>query len=61
MLRFNGRPNFAALHFNNAAQIRNQFPELDRFAAVRARMDPHGMFSSSYVDQVLGPVQAFGD
>ena len=56
LTRFGGRPNFASLHFNDVAMLRAAFPELDRFGAIRARMDPHGMFTSSYMDQILGPV-----
>ena len=59
ILRFGGRPNFATLHFSDVSVLRNQLPEFDRFCAVRARMDPQGMFSSSYVDQILGAVQGF--
>ena len=61
MIRFGGRPSFAAMHFNDVTALRNQFPEFDRFCAVRARMDPAGMFTSSYVDQILGSVQGFSD
>jgi len=59
--RFGGRPNFATLHFSDVSMLRNQFPEFDRFCAIRARMDPAGMFSSSYMDHTLGPVEAYAE
>merc|ERR1711871_1382022 len=54
--RFAGRPNFATLHFCDVAAVRKMFPEFDRFSAIRARMDPTGMFSSTYIDHTLGAV-----
>jgi len=58
--RFGGRPNFATLHFSDVAVLRNQFPEFDRFCAIRARMDPTGMFGSACIDHILGPVVTEG-
>jgi len=31
---------------------------VDRFQAVRARLDPDGRFANDYVSRVLGPVGA---
>jgi len=59
--RFGGRPNCATLHFSDVSVLRNQFPEFDRFCAIRARMDPAGMFSSTYIDQILGDVDSHTD
>jgi len=59
--RFGGRPNFATMHFSDVTVVRNQFPEFDRFCAIRARMDPAGMFGSAHIDQILGPVDFRSD
>jgi L-gulonolactone oxidase len=53
---YGGRPHWGKMHFQTAATLAPRFPEWDRFAAVRARLDPSGMFRNSYTDRVLGPV-----
>jgi L-gulono-1,4-lactone dehydrogenase len=35
-----------------------RYPEWERFAAVRARFDPDGVFSNAYTDRVLGITRA---
>jgi FAD/FMN-containing dehydrogenase len=30
------------------------YPELDRFLAVRAELDPHGLFLNDYFRELLG-------
>ena len=51
-----GRPHWGKRHFQTAATLRDRYPEWDRFAAVRARLDPAGRFANEHVDRVLGPV-----
>ncbi len=51
-----GRPHWGKLHFQNAATLRDRYPEWDSFAATRARLDPAGTFRNDYLDRVLGPV-----
>jgi L-gulonolactone oxidase len=50
-----GRPHWGKRHFQTAATLRERYPEWDRFAAVRARLDPDGRFANAYVRRVLGP------
>src|SRR5262249_14995877 len=53
-----GRPHWGKRHFQTAAQLRPRYPDWDRFAAVRARLDPEGRFANEWTDRVLGPVHA---
>jgi FAD-linked oxidoreductase len=50
-----GRPHWGKRHFQTAATLAPRYPGWERFAAVRARMDPDGVFSNAYTDRVLGP------
>ncbi len=56
MRGFEGRPHWGKRHFQTAATLAPLYPAWDRFAAVRARLDPRGRFSNGYVERVLGPV-----
>ena len=38
--------------------VATRYPEWDRFQAVRARLDPDGVFANDYTRRVLGPVGA---
>lgn len=53
-----GRPHWGKRHFQTAATLQPRYPQWDRFQAVRARLDPHGVFSNAWTDRVLGPVAA---
>jgi L-gulonolactone oxidase len=53
-----GRPHWGKRHFQTAATLAPRYPEWERFAAVRARLDPDGRFANAYVDRVLGAVHA---
>jgi FAD-linked oxidoreductase len=53
-----GRPHWGKRHFQTAATLRRRYPEWDRFQAVRARLDPEGLFANEWTDRVLGPVVA---
>jgi L-gulonolactone oxidase len=50
-----GRPHWGKLHFRTAETLRPAYPEWDRFAAVRGRLDPERRFANDYLDRVLGP------
>jgi L-gulonolactone oxidase len=56
MADYEGRPHWGKMHFMSAATLRTRYPEWDRFAEVRARLDPDGTFRNDYVDRVLGPI-----
>lgn len=53
-----GRPHWGKRHFRTAADLAPAYPGWDRFQAVRARLDPAGVFTNDYVRQTLGPVAA---
>jgi L-gulonolactone oxidase len=58
MDEYGGRPHWGKRHYQTAATLRPRYPEWDRFQAVRARLDPGGLFRNAYTDRVLGPVGA---
>lgn len=49
-----GRPHWGKRHFRTAADLAPAYPGWERFQAVRARLDPQGVFTNPYVAQVLG-------
>jgi FAD/FMN-containing dehydrogenase len=51
---FDGRPHWGKRHYQSAASLRDRYPDWDRFAAVRARLDPTGVFANDYTRRVLG-------
>ena len=55
---YGGRPHWGKRHYQSAATLRERYPEWDRFQAVRARLDPDGVFANDYTRRVLGPVTA---
>lgn len=56
MTSFEGRPHWGKRHFQSAGELQSRYPDWDRFQAVRARLDPEGLFRNRYTDRVLGPV-----
>jgi L-gulonolactone oxidase len=50
-----GRPHWGKRHFQTAETLRPRYPDWDRFQAVRARLDPGGVFANAWSDRVLGP------
>lgn len=51
-----GRPHWGKLHFRSAQDLAPAYPQWDAFQAVRARMDPEGVFENAYTRRCLGPV-----
>ena len=51
-----GRPHWGKMHFQNAATLRDRYPEWNAFATARAELDPAGTFRNDYLDRVLGPL-----
>ncbi len=49
-----GRPHWGKLHFQRADTLAGRYPEWERFAAVRDRLDPQGTFANDYLRRVLG-------
>jgi L-gulonolactone oxidase len=58
MMSYGGRPHWGKRHYQSAATLRERYPRWDRFQAVRARLDPGGVFANDYTRRVLGPVSA---
>jgi L-gulono-1,4-lactone dehydrogenase len=55
---YEGRPHWGKRHFQSAATLAPRYPEWERFQAVRARLDPEGVFENDYAKRVLGPVRS---
>ncbi len=53
-----GRPHWGKRHFQTAATLRGRYLDWDAFQAIRARLDPGGVFANDHTDRVLGPVAA---
>ncbi len=58
MDEYGGRPHWGKRHYQTAATLAPRYPEWERFATVRARLDPEGRFENDYTRRVLGPVPA---
>ncbi|MFI7008377.1 D-arabinono-1,4-lactone oxidase [Streptomyces sp. NPDC050145] len=58
MDEYEGRPHWGKRHFQTAATLAPRYPGWQDFQAVRARLDPEGVFTNDYVRRVLGPVGA---
>ena len=56
MVALGGRPHWGKRHAQNAASLATLYPEWERFASVRSRLDPQGRFTNAYVERVLGPL-----
>lgn len=50
---FQGRPHWGKIHWLTARDLRDLYPEWDRFQAVRERLDPNGRFLSPYLRELL--------
>jgi L-gulonolactone oxidase len=58
MDEYGGRPHWGKRHYQYAATLRERYPAWDRFQAVRARLDPDGVFANDYTRRTLGPAAA---
>jgi L-gulonolactone oxidase len=56
LMEYDGRPHWGKRHFRGAASLRDAYPEWERFAALRAELDPKGLFTNPHLAEVLGPV-----
>jgi L-gulono-1,4-lactone dehydrogenase len=53
---YGGRPHWGKRHYQSAATLAARYPGWERFAEIRARLDPEGRFENDYTRRVLGPV-----
>ncbi len=58
MAEYEGRPHWGKRHYQSAATLSERYCTWDRFQAVRARLDPDGVFSNDYTRRVLGEAPA---
>jgi FAD-linked oxidoreductase len=54
MDEYAGRPHWGKRHYQTAATLGQRYPQWDRFAAVRDRLDPNRTFLNDYTRRVLG-------
>ena len=54
MRDYDGRPHWGKRHYRTAADLAPSYPDWERFAAARDRLDPSRRFRNDYVDRVLG-------
>ena len=55
MREYDGRPHWGKRHYRTAADLAPAYPDWDRFAEARERLDPNRRFRNDYLDRVLGP------
>ena len=56
--RFDGRPHWGKLHTRNAAELKELYPDWDRFQSLRRQWDPGGVFMNDYLRRVLEEASA---
>lgn len=54
MLELDGRPHWGKVFRAGHKQLRERLPGFARFAAIRARLDPDGVFVNNFVRRVFG-------
>jgi L-gulonolactone oxidase len=54
MRDYDGRPHWGKRHYRTAADLAPSYPDWDRFAEARERLDPGRRFRNDYLDRVLG-------
>jgi FAD-linked oxidoreductase len=55
MKALGGRPHWGKMHYRTAADLAPDYPEWERFQAVRDRLDLERVFANAYTERVLGP------
>jgi L-gulonolactone oxidase len=55
---FEGRPHWGKINWQTADKLAPRYAGWNEFQAVRARLDPQGVFTNEYIERVLGPVRA---
>lgn len=53
-VQLGGRPHWGKMHTLGAGQLAERYPRFDDALRVRDRVDPSGVFTNGYVQQVLG-------
>jgi len=58
MERHDGRPHWGSPHGRQAESLAERYPRWSDFLALRARLDPRGVFLNDYLSQLLGVRQS---
>lgn len=53
---YDGRPHWGKMNWQTAERLAGRYAGWNDFQAVRAALDPTGVFSNDYIERVLGPV-----
>jgi hypothetical protein len=51
---YDGRPHWGKKHTLRAPELRERYPEWDRFQELRRELDPEGVFMTDYLEDLLG-------
>lgn len=51
--RYGGRPHWGKIHYLEAGELRELYPEWDAYHDVRDELDPDGVFLNPYLERVL--------
>ena len=54
MRDYEGRPHWGKLHTLSSRELMTLYPEWEKFALIRKRLDPDSHFSNDYLERVLG-------
>lgn len=52
--KYDGRPHWGKMNWATASSLRPLYPRFDDFVALRAELDPTGIFLNNYLRRVLG-------
>ncbi len=55
-VKYNGRPHWGKEYHIDRTYLREQYPQLDAFCALRDRLDPDHKFSNAMIDAICGTI-----
>jgi FAD/FMN-containing dehydrogenase len=53
-LKYDGRPHWGKKHNQKAEQLKEMYPEWNKFLEIREQFDPEHVFVSDYISELLG-------
>ncbi|MCT2150056.1 FAD-binding protein [Dermabacter vaginalis] len=54
LVEFEGRPHWGKMHWLRETELRELYPNFEQFVSVRNELDPDRLFSTPYLDSLLG-------
>jgi L-gulonolactone oxidase len=51
--QYRGRPHWGKIHFRNAQELKNLYPEWDRFQSIRKTLDPKGILMNDHLRKIF--------